>query len=54
MIKNDDQLWTSNAGPIACLLKNLVIFLLKIMLIHDPVYDKPMWPTSMKQPLAGP
>ena len=41
MIKNDDQLWTSNAGPIACLLKNLVMFLLKIMLIHNPVYDKP-------------
>ena len=30
-------LWTSNAVPIECLM-----FLLKIMLIYDPVYDEPL------------
>ena len=38
-IEVDDQLWTSNAGPVVCFFffLNKVIFLLKIMLIYDEV-----------------
>ena len=38
----DDQLWTSIASPIACLIENKVIFLLKIMLMLMLIYDKPL------------
>ena len=36
----DDQLWTSIASPITCLIENKVMFLLKIMLML--IYDKPL------------
>ena len=55
-IEGDNRLCTSNAPPFACLFWNNAMFLLEIMLIYDPVYDKPLVsgrPTSIKWPLAG-
>ena len=34
-LEGDDRLWTSDAAPVACLFQNKVMFLLKIILIHD-------------------
>ena len=48
--RSDDRLWNNNAGPVASLFQNKVMFLLqkvKIMLI----YDEPL--LSTQTPLSG-
>ena len=50
-IEGDDQFWTNNTSPVAFLFLNKVMFLLRNMLIHDPVYDEPL--LSGQPPLNG-
>ena len=54
MIKeNDDRLWISNVAPVACWFQNKVMFLLKIMLIHDQLQLSGHLPVTTGRSLVG-